>query len=77
MIEDRIVHGTTAYGATLVRYDRAGKWYVEHDGKRWAVTVAEAAELMAEPGARWFAERPGSQALTPKVRRIMAARGKA
>lgn len=58
---DRTVHGTTADGGQIVRYDRAGKWYVEYkDGRPCRhVTVQRAADLAVEaltgvPGGRRF-----------------------
>ena len=48
MTDDRTVHGHTMNGHEIVRYDRAGKWYVEpQDDKRLAVTVIHAASLAA------------------------------
>lgn len=41
---DRVVHGHDSEGAEIVRYDRAGKWYIEpKGGKRRKVTLDEAA----------------------------------
>lgn len=44
---DRQVHAAIPGVMEVVRYDRAGKWYVEPltpGLRRWAVTVGEAAE---------------------------------
>ena len=52
MIEDRTVHAEDSRGIQIVRYDRAGKWYVEVPenygrfglpAERVHVTVADAA----------------------------------
>ncbi|WP_431798591.1 hypothetical protein [Microbacterium kunmingense] len=44
--ETRTVHGVAADGAEIVRYERAGKWFVEPgEGKRRAVSLSEAAAL--------------------------------
>lgn len=47
--EDRTVHARSADGAELVRYDRAGKWYVEHPPEtltpRRKVSVNEAVDI--------------------------------
>jgi hypothetical protein len=54
------VHGINAAGdAVVVRYDRAGKWYLEPIGvgKRRAITLAQAADI-ARLG-RAFIGRPG------------------
>jgi hypothetical protein len=46
--DDRQVHGYTTDGAAIVRYDRAGKWWVEPEGgKRRPVKLDEAAALAA------------------------------
>lgn len=68
--EDRIVHGLTETGAEIVRYERAGKWYVEPtDGsKRTAVTIARAAELAS--AGRVFPNRAGGQAFNAKVAKL-------
>jgi len=47
---DRTVHGLTSAGAEIVRYDRAGKWYIEPtvpEIRRAHVTVRSAASLAA------------------------------
>jgi hypothetical protein len=51
---DRTVHGMTVEGYEIVRYDRAGKWYVEGNGYRTHVSVSKAATLATEPGGRVF-----------------------
>lgn len=66
---NRTVHGYTADGSPIVRYERAGKWYVEPDGgKRRSVKLAEAA-LLAVAG-RPLLGRAGGQAFDAQVRRI-------
>lgn len=50
---DRVVHGHDSEGAEIVRYDRAGKWYIEpKDGKRRQVSLDEAARA-AVAGTTW------------------------
>lgn len=68
--EDRIVHALTATGAEIVRYERAGKWYVEpKDGsKRTPVTIARAAELAV--AGTVFPSRAGGQAFNAKVAKL-------
>ena len=68
---DRTVHGLTENGAEIVRYDRAGKWYIERAGFRQPVTVAKAAEKAAE--GRHYERRPGGKAFDAQVRRVRAA----
>lgn len=75
--EDRTVHARIVTGtgvAEIVRYDRAGKWYVEPTwGKRTQLTMRDAA-LTA---ARWseqvngsvFYDRPGGSAFDRIARR--------
>lgn len=44
-MQDRIVHATSDDGLELVRYDKAGKWYIEPLDKslpRQKVTIYEA-----------------------------------
>lgn len=60
MTDDRTVHARYP-GMEIVRYDRAGKWYLEptHEiAKRQRVTVDEAAKQ-----AKWADEHGGSVAL--------------
>lgn len=67
---ERIVHGTTAEGHEIVRYDRAGKWFVEKaDGSRRRVSVKRAAELATAPGAQAFEGRYGGRLFRVAVRR--------
>ena len=68
--EDRIVHGLTETGAEIVRYERAGKWFVEpKDGsKRTPVTLTRAAELAV--AGTVFAPRAGGQAFNAKVAKL-------
>lgn len=67
---ERIVHGTTADGHEIVRYDRAGKWYVEKaDGTRTQISVKRAAELATRPGAQVFEGRYGGRLFRVAVRR--------
>lgn len=65
MSDDRTVHGHSMWPSDpwdVVRYDRAGKWYIEHgDGRRVRVTVNHAAKVAARnhfnpglPGGRTF-----------------------
>lgn len=56
---DRRVHGHTAEGHEIARYDTAGRWYIEGPESRKAVSVKEAASKAATiekdtPGGRTF-----------------------
>jgi len=79
MSYDRTVHGWTADLAEIVRYDRAGKWYVEYPPAtlkpRRPVSVAEAVRLATEAGARVFANRYGGQAFNARVRALSRKSG--
>ena len=62
-MSDRTVHGLTADGGEIVRYDRAGKWYVEWPDASLKpcrpISVREAVDLAGEDGAGAFIGRPG------------------
>jgi hypothetical protein len=77
MDRDRTVH---AYGKgyEVVRYDRAGKWYVESvDGSRRAVTldqaVREAAFVASRGTGDIFWGQPGGRAFDFRLRRHLNA----
>jgi hypothetical protein len=66
---DRTVHGLNAAGdAEVVRYDRAGRWYVEplDGGKRRNVGVRDAARIVA--GGTHHPGRSGGMMLDAIVR---------
>lgn len=70
---DRTVHGITPDGCEIVRYDRAGKWYLEDGaGKRVrALRIADAAALAAQ--GRAHLDKPGGQSFDKKVRNLRAS----
>jgi hypothetical protein len=74
---DRTVHGLDiAMGDAweIVRYDRAGKWYIEHpDGRRVRVGVNYAARAAAKGEA--YLNRPGGQIFDARVRKINPSAG--
>jgi len=74
-MSDRTVHATRANGSEVVRYDRAGKWFLEWavTARRKPLTVAEAAELAAAGDAAWYPNRPGGQAFDARVRKLRGA----
>jgi hypothetical protein len=48
---DRRVHARTPAGNEVVRYDRAGKWYVESaDLPREKLTIDQAVQMALAPG---------------------------
>lgn len=66
------MHGYTADGAEIVRYDRAGKWYVEpKGGKRRHVKIAEAVQLAF--AGRVLDGRYGGSRFGAKVAELKAA----
>lgn len=71
---DRTVHGKTANGEDIARYDRSGKWYVESAAgeSRRAVSVQKAAELAV--AGRVFENRYGGTVFNARVRQLREAR---
>lgn len=73
---DRIVHGWTADGGEIARYDRAGKWYIEYpsntDRKRRQVTLDEAAK--AAIAGKVVLGRYGGTRFDALVRALQAGR---
>ncbi|MFJ2506297.1 hypothetical protein [Microbacterium sp. NPDC087592] len=66
---NRTVHGVSANGHDIVRYDRAGKWYLEpRNAFRSKLTVAQAAGHAALGVHR--AGLPGGQAFDAIVARL-------
>jgi len=67
---ERTVHGYDENGAEIVRYERAGKWYLEptDGGRRRAVTLTEAARLAI--AGRVLPNRAGGLAFNAKVRKL-------
>lgn len=67
---DRRVHARLVTGAEVVRYNRAGKWYLEYeDGKkRYRLTVGDAVALAVRPLSEVFYGLPGGEAFDRKVR---------
>ena len=63
-MNDRTVHGRTADGYEIVRYDRAGKWYLEGIGSRRPISLSAAVRgaidgvaYLGRPGGRTFDAR--------------------
>jgi hypothetical protein len=73
MTPDRTVHGLYD-GGEIVRYNRAGKWYLEGPLKRrMPLLVKDAAQLAAS--GTWYLGRSGGQAFDAKVRRLRDQQG--
>lgn len=74
MTSNRQIHAVMADGSEIVRYDRAGKWYLERRDGHKHITLREAAEFAIEPGARINDARPGGQSFRAEVRKLEAGR---
>ena len=72
---DRTVHATTAAGGEIVRYDRSGKWYYEHSGRRVHIELAEAVTWALQTGATVRLGLPGGVRFDAAVRRLRAHDG--
>jgi hypothetical protein len=69
-MSDRHVHIRLRDGREVVRYDRAGKWYIEHpDGRRFWLKFAEAVSWANDPGAEVFTGLPGGSRFDRAVSR--------
>jgi hypothetical protein len=73
VIDDRTVHARGCTGLEVVRYERAGKWYLEASShNRVSVTLAVAAERAADlskDGGEVFLGLPGGSRFDIIVRR--------
>lgn len=73
---DRRVHGRAVTGE-IVRYERAGKWYLEWpDGNRIRLRLADAASMAAHPNdqAEAYLGVPGGRSFDAAVRRFQETR---
>lgn len=71
-MSDRTVHGISQTGGEIVRYDRAGKWYVEYPGEgRIPITVGDAALFATAERGTFFLGKPGGQQFDAKVRSLV------
>jgi hypothetical protein len=67
---DRTIHARTADFKVIVRYDRAGKWYLEGRHNRRRLTIVEAVEMATHRGSRVYLGQPGGRVFD---RRVVAA----
>ena len=66
---DRTVHAKSASGVELVRYDKAGKWWLEQAGVRSPVhSIAQAVEAGLAM-QHVYLDRPGGKVFSAKVRK--------
>jgi hypothetical protein len=71
-VADRTVHGRSRRGEEIVRYGRAGKWYIEGRTDRLRVTVAQAAAAAA--AGEFYPGLPGGRTFDAEVRAVYAWR---
>ena len=72
-MDDHRVHIRLRDGREIVRYDRAGKWYIEHpapDNRRFWLKLADAVSWAADPLAEVFLNLPGGVAFDRGVKRL-------
>lgn len=72
-MSDRTVHAVANDGREVVRYNRAGKWYVEGVVRRHSIVLWEAVLLAAHPDATWYEGRVGGSRFDAEVRKVRAA----
>jgi hypothetical protein len=69
---DRRIHGVSQTGGEIVRYERAGKWYVEYpEGNRLPCTVEDAALFATADRATFRLGVAGGQRFDALVRRLV------
>jgi hypothetical protein len=75
-MSDRTVHARLSDGREVVRYDRAGKWWVEIvGGPRRSITVGEAIDLACVPGeTQVFLGRAGGGSFDAAVEKRLLVR---
>lgn len=66
-MSDRTVHAITPHGERIVRFDRAGKWYVEGEHGARRISIAEAVDLATHRGSAVFLAKPGGSAFDRAV----------
>jgi hypothetical protein len=74
MPDDRTVHAVLHDDWYVVRYDRAGKWYLEgygsRMGKRMQVTLADAVRFAKDDGAEVRLGMPGGKLFDARYRLV-------
>ncbi len=74
---DRTVHAVCADGREIVRYNRAGKWWIEHASGRVPLRLQSAAEIAAVAttlGGEVRFGLPGGTAFDKRVRDYLTDR---
>jgi hypothetical protein len=72
---DRTVHARLIDGTEVVRYDRAGKWYLEHQGIGSRIPVNLNSAVIAatsNPANVIYSRVPGGTQFDAAVRRLQA-----
>lgn len=68
-MSDRRIHARSPMGYEIVRYERAGKWYVEGEGGlRIRIPIVEAVRLSTLPGVSTQLGVPGGGRFDALVR---------
>lgn len=70
---DRTVHAISPAGAEIVRYDRAGKWFMEGSAHRQPMSLADAVDTALLPGATVFLGRLGGKLFDARVKKAQHA----
>ena len=65
---DRRVHARLQDGSEVVRYDRAGKWWIEGSHGRRRVSIADAALAAAHEAVEFHFDLPGGKLFDAAVR---------
>lgn len=77
MMDDRRVHARCKDYWEVVRYDRAGKWYVEgygpRQGQRKQVSIWTAVHVAQANAVQVFYRVPGGGSFDAKLRALVAA----
>lgn len=72
-MSDRTVHAITNLGSEIVRYDRAGKWYVEYGTgilfRRKQIGIGGAVQRAVDWGREIHFGRPGGRTFDARVRK--------
>ena len=74
---DRAIHTRTPDDRLIVRYDRAGKWFVESANSEalipaWQITLRQAVELATQEGSHIYFGVPGGRAFDAAVKKAVA-----
>ena len=72
-MDDRRVHASSDRGVEVVRYERAGKWYLEMPGvPRRRIKLDEAVQQATLPWVTWREGVPGGSTFDARVKKRLA-----